>query len=367
MGLWYSKDFGFELIAYSDADHAGCHDDCKSTSRGLQFLGDKLVSWSSKKQNCTAVSTAEAEYISLSACCAQVILMRTQLLDYGYCYTKVPMYCDSKSAISISCNLVQHSRTKHIYIRYHFIKEHVEQVIIMAQQQQSQIIPADQIVFTRYQSIRRCNNYVVLQNIPCSMKCKITGQILIDHALSYALTTTTDVPAEIDRETITHTVDMFCDTLQLPVETPNDPFIEPTDLKFIQRFLKIVGYEGIVDKGLDENYHSIKDDILLVSVYTMGNVIVRGMLIPNEFLTDDICATMKYKEYEKVFGRVDVPTIQPRPIESKQGTNRTPRATRRPTLMFGHCELHKKFYNSLGRVPNRCSVVRQHSRVVIVP
>ncbi|GKA01446.1 retrovirus-related pol polyprotein from transposon TNT 1-94 [Tanacetum coccineum] len=109
MGLWYPKDSGFELIAYSDADHAGCKDDCKSTSGGLQFLGGKLVSWSSKKQDCTAMSTAEAEYVSLSACCAQVIWMRTQLLDYGFKYNRIPMYCDSKSAIAISCNPVQHS------------------------------------------------------------------------------------------------------------------------------------------------------------------------------------------------------------------------------------------------------------------
>ncbi|GKE32939.1 retrovirus-related pol polyprotein from transposon TNT 1-94, partial [Tanacetum coccineum] len=82
-----------------DADLQGCKDDCKSTSGGLQFLGEKLVSWSSKKQDCTAMSTAEAE---------------------------IPMYCDSKSAIAISCNPVQHSRLKHIDIRYHFIKENVE-------------------------------------------------------------------------------------------------------------------------------------------------------------------------------------------------------------------------------------------------
>ncbi|GJZ54377.1 hypothetical protein Tco_0609262 [Tanacetum coccineum] len=72
------------------------------------------------------MSTAKAEYVSLSACCAQVIWMKTQLLDYGYKYNRIPMYCDLKSAIAISCNLVQHSRTKHIDIRYHFIKEHVE-------------------------------------------------------------------------------------------------------------------------------------------------------------------------------------------------------------------------------------------------
>ncbi|GJW00035.1 hypothetical protein Tco_1555286 [Tanacetum coccineum] len=86
-------------------------------SIGLQFLGGKLMSWSSKKQDCTAMSTAEAEYVSLSACCAQVIWMRTQLLDYGYKYNRILMYCDSKSAIAISCNPVQHSKTKHIDIR----------------------------------------------------------------------------------------------------------------------------------------------------------------------------------------------------------------------------------------------------------
>ncbi|GJV63518.1 hypothetical protein Tco_1474346 [Tanacetum coccineum] len=126
MGLWYSKDSSFELIAYSDANHTGCHDDCKSTSGGLQFLGEQLVRWSSKKQDCTALCTTEAEYVSLSACCAQVIWMRTQLFDYGYKFNKIPMYCDSKSAIAISCNPVQHSRTKHIDIWFHFIKEHVE-------------------------------------------------------------------------------------------------------------------------------------------------------------------------------------------------------------------------------------------------
>ncbi|GKF76106.1 hypothetical protein Tco_0225550 [Tanacetum coccineum] len=74
MGLWYPKGSGFELIAFSDADHAGCIDTRKSTSRGIQFLGDKLVSWMSKKQDCTALSLVEAEYMALSASCAQVSL-----------------------------------------------------------------------------------------------------------------------------------------------------------------------------------------------------------------------------------------------------------------------------------------------------
>nr|GEV09620.1 retrovirus-related Pol polyprotein from transposon TNT 1-94 [Tanacetum cinerariifolium] len=101
MGLWYSKDTGFELTAFSDSNHAGCLDSRKSTSSGIQFLGgDKLISWSSKKQDCTSMSFAEAEYMSLSA------------------------------SVAISCNPVQHSRTKHIDVRYHVIKEKVEKGII---------------------------------------------------------------------------------------------------------------------------------------------------------------------------------------------------------------------------------------------
>nr|GEX76939.1 retrovirus-related Pol polyprotein from transposon TNT 1-94 [Tanacetum cinerariifolium] len=88
--------------------------------------GDKLVYWSSKKQNCVSISTAESEYVVVSSYCAQVLWMRTQLTDYDFFYDKVPIYCDSKSAIAISCNPVQHTRIKHIDVRYHFIKDHVE-------------------------------------------------------------------------------------------------------------------------------------------------------------------------------------------------------------------------------------------------
>nr|GEX01761.1 hypothetical protein [Tanacetum cinerariifolium] len=99
-GLWYTKDSGFELTGFSDADYAGCSD--------------------------TFNSTSEAEYVSLSACCAQVLWMRTQLMDYGFHFNKIPIYCDLKSAIAISCNPVKHSRTKHIVFRYHFTKKHME-------------------------------------------------------------------------------------------------------------------------------------------------------------------------------------------------------------------------------------------------
>ncbi|GJV35765.1 retrovirus-related pol polyprotein from transposon TNT 1-94 [Tanacetum coccineum] len=96
------------------------------TSSGAQFLGDKLVSWSSKKQTSTSISSTEAEYIVMSGCCAQILWMRSQLLDYGFAYNHIPLYRDNKSAIALCCNNVQHSRSKHIDIRHHFIREQVE-------------------------------------------------------------------------------------------------------------------------------------------------------------------------------------------------------------------------------------------------
>ncbi|KAI3714885.1 hypothetical protein L6452_21846 [Arctium lappa] len=127
LGLWYPKNSGFDLMAYTDSDYRGCKLHRKSTSGSCQFLGGKLVRWTSKKQNCVSTSMAEAEYVVAASCCSQVLWMRTQLKDYGFDINKIPILCDSKSVISISVNLVQHSKIKHIDIRYHFLKHHVEQ------------------------------------------------------------------------------------------------------------------------------------------------------------------------------------------------------------------------------------------------
>nr|GFA28501.1 hypothetical protein [Tanacetum cinerariifolium] len=113
-----------------DADHVGCQDTRRSTSGSVQFLGERLISWSSKRQNSAAISSTEAEYIALSGCCTQILWMRSQLSDYGFAFNQIPMYCDNKSAIALCCNNVQHSRSKYIDIRYHFIKEQVENGVI---------------------------------------------------------------------------------------------------------------------------------------------------------------------------------------------------------------------------------------------
>ncbi|GKA08949.1 retrovirus-related pol polyprotein from transposon TNT 1-94 [Tanacetum coccineum] len=128
-GQWYLKDSSIALTAFADADHACCQDTHR-TSGSMQFLGDRLVSWSSKRKKSVAISSTEAEYIDMSGCCAQILWMRSQLTDYGLGFNKILMYCDNKSAIALSCNNVQHSSSKHIEIRFHFIKEHVENGVI---------------------------------------------------------------------------------------------------------------------------------------------------------------------------------------------------------------------------------------------
>jgi hypothetical protein len=129
-GLWYPRGSTFDLIGYSDADWAGCKIDRKSTSGTCQFLGRSLMSWASKKQNFVALSTAEAEYIATGHCCAQLLWMRQTLRDYGYKLTKVPLLCYNESAIRMADNPVEHSRTKHIAIRYHFLRDHQQRRIL---------------------------------------------------------------------------------------------------------------------------------------------------------------------------------------------------------------------------------------------
>ncbi|KAJ9548298.1 hypothetical protein OSB04_020841 [Centaurea solstitialis] len=125
LGLWYPKDSGFDLIGYSASDFAGSKLHKKSTTGSCQLIGGKLVSWSSKKQHSVSTSTAEAEYVAAGSCCAQILWMKNQLQDYDQQFTRVPILCDNSSAIAMANNPVLHSRSKHIDIRYHFIRDHI--------------------------------------------------------------------------------------------------------------------------------------------------------------------------------------------------------------------------------------------------
>ncbi|GJV21968.1 putative ribonuclease H-like domain-containing protein [Tanacetum coccineum] len=123
LGLWYPKDSPFDLVAYTDSDYAGASLDRKSTIGGCQFLGCRLISWQCKKQTVVANSIIEAEYVVASSCCGQVPWIQNQLLDYGYNFMHTKIYIDNKSTICIVKNPSFHSKTKHIEIRHHFIRD----------------------------------------------------------------------------------------------------------------------------------------------------------------------------------------------------------------------------------------------------
>nr|GEW28082.1 retrovirus-related Pol polyprotein from transposon TNT 1-94 [Tanacetum cinerariifolium] len=156
LGLYYIKCLGFDLKGYSDSDYAGCNIHKKSTLGACQILGGKFVCWSAKKQQSVAMSSAEAEYVDADGCCVSILWMKSQLSDYDIHYKMVTIFCDNTSAIAISNNLILHSRTKHIDIRYHFNRDHIlkgdiELHFILTEYQLADIFtkPLDELTFTR--------------------------------------------------------------------------------------------------------------------------------------------------------------------------------------------------------------------------
>ncbi|GJW74168.1 putative ribonuclease H-like domain-containing protein [Tanacetum coccineum] len=130
LGLWYPKDSPFHLEAFSDNDYAGDNHDRRSTSGGCQYLRRRLVYWQCKKQTIVAISSTEAEYVAAASCCALVLWMQNQLLDYGFNFMNTEIHIDNESTICIVRNPVLHSKTKHIQIRHHFIQDCYEHRLI---------------------------------------------------------------------------------------------------------------------------------------------------------------------------------------------------------------------------------------------
>jgi hypothetical protein len=129
-GIWYSRETNLVVVGYSDADWAGNADDRKSTSGGCFYVGNNLVAWMSKKQASISLSTVETEYIAAGSCCTQLLWMKTLLGDYRFSQDTMIINCDNTSAINISKNPVQPSRTKHIDIRHHFLCDFVESEVV---------------------------------------------------------------------------------------------------------------------------------------------------------------------------------------------------------------------------------------------
>ncbi|GKE07342.1 putative ribonuclease H-like domain-containing protein [Tanacetum coccineum] len=130
LGLWYPMDSPFNLEAFSDSDYAGASLDRKSTTGGCQFLSKRLISWQCKKKTIVANSTTEIEYVTAANCYGQVLWIQNQMLDYGFNFMNTKIYINNESTICIVKNPVFHSKTKHIEIRHHFIRDSYEKRLI---------------------------------------------------------------------------------------------------------------------------------------------------------------------------------------------------------------------------------------------
>jgi len=125
LGLLYRKSLDYKLVGLCYADYAGDRIERKSISANCQFLGEKLISWASKRQATIAMSTTKAEYISAASCCTQLLWRKHQLEDYQINANSIPIFCDNTVVICLSKNPILHSRAKHIEIKHHFIRDYV--------------------------------------------------------------------------------------------------------------------------------------------------------------------------------------------------------------------------------------------------
>ncbi|GJR41805.1 putative ribonuclease H-like domain-containing protein [Tanacetum coccineum] len=172
LGLWYPRESPFDLEAFSDSDYGGSNLDRKSTTGGCQFLGQRLISWQCKKQTIVATSTTEAEYVAAANCCGQVLWVQNQLLDYGFNFMNTKIHIDNESTICIVKNPVYHSKTKHIEIRHHFIRDCYEKKLISVEKIHTDLNVADlltpHLLMTRHGLITRVAEIVEFSSVPTS-------------------------------------------------------------------------------------------------------------------------------------------------------------------------------------------------------
>nr|GFA18489.1 putative ribonuclease H-like domain-containing protein [Tanacetum cinerariifolium] len=182
LGLWYLKDSPFDLDVYSDSDYAGASVDRKSTTEGCQFLGKRLISWQCNKQTIVANSTTKAEYVAAVSCCGQVLWIQNQMLDYGFNLMNTKIYINNESTMCIVKNLVFHSKTKHIEIRHHFIRDSYEKKLIQEDRKERAATTASSLEaeqdsgnINRTQSMETLNEPLPLgTDSDCGLRCQVT-------------------------------------------------------------------------------------------------------------------------------------------------------------------------------------------------
>ncbi|GJY03795.1 hypothetical protein Tco_0369735 [Tanacetum coccineum] len=239
LGLWYPRESPFDLEAFSDSDYGGSNLDRKSTTGGCQFLGQRLISWQCKKQTIVATSTTEAEYVAAANCCGQVLWVQNQLLDYGFNFMNTKIHIDNESTICIVKNPVYHSKTKHIEIRHHFIRDCYEKKLISVEKIHTDLNVAD-LLTKPFDGPRF--NYLVVSIVYINTGSSV--MLILTATTNTIADGTLEINATIDTIRYTITEASIRDTLQLADATgitmlPNDEIFEgmgqmgyPTDGTF---------------------------------------------------------------------------------------------------------------------------------------
>ncbi|GJW05656.1 retrovirus-related pol polyprotein from transposon TNT 1-94, partial [Tanacetum coccineum] len=377
-----------------------CKDDCKSTSGGLQFLGGKLVSWSSKKQDCTAMSTAEAEYVSLSACCAQEHVEKGTVEIY-FVGTEYQL-----------ADLFTKALPKE---RFEYLVHRI--VIVMAQQQHAADVHPDELCppNKRY-DLMDANKKVDLEQVQCPPESKILTNIIKTHPLRFSIAASSSVPwiymaqfwhtlkkdrskyrltFMLDKKVLSLTLDNFKTIFHLPQANDNNhdsfvpspsfldmvPFYKhdwalqwswrhhqalrqleglyyslhhPTTSIPYPRFTKIIISHYMtcfpdISRRARDMYHNLQDDDIMKNVFNSGRYKDKaGMQIPDWMITEEMKHTEHYRMYAEVFG-LDVPLTQSQPTESTKGTHRTPSAPRSPNPKMDEAE---------SSAPKRSTMIR---------
>ncbi|GJS94358.1 retrovirus-related pol polyprotein from transposon TNT 1-94 [Tanacetum coccineum] len=248
-GLWYPKDSSFALTAFADADHAGCQDTRRSTSGSIQLLGllDCKLGRLKRPEESVRYQVRKLNYICPSFWLfgRQVLWMRSQLTDYGFGFNKIPMYCDNKSAIALCCNNVQHSRSKHIDIRFHFIKEHVENGIGKCNLRLSSSITSRKQPFKWFDD--------VLKLTPFYKAFQVTAdapEIYMQEFWASAYVHNRSVRFKMNNKKHIIGLEQFRDILQICPKVGNKKFVDPPLETEIIIFLASLGHSGDIRKLL---------------------------------------------------------------------------------------------------------------------
>ncbi|GJS98708.1 retrovirus-related pol polyprotein from transposon TNT 1-94 [Tanacetum coccineum] len=268
-GLWYPKDTAMALTAYADADHAGCQDTRRSTSGSAQFLGDKLILW-----------------------------MRSQLTDYGFVFNKIPLYCDNRSAIALYCNNVQHSRSKHIDIRHHFIREQVEKGVVelyfVTMDYQLMDIFTKALPRERFEFILPrlgLNNTMADMNIPAN-------DAPTEQAPAIAPPTRTDdqiLSYQLDKQWLNLHKDILRDAPDITPTNDDNPFVAPasSDTGIIHR--SNIDYAERIWEEFVQSIQTFLTDKKNLTTASRGKKKTAHLLIPNDMFTKLIIHHLKTK------------------------------------------------------------------------